>query len=127
MGGMNTAIDFAVYLLAIQFGAPVLLANYLSTSVALCVSFIANKQFTFKDTSKTKLSQISKFLAVTLFGLWVLQPIIIQAVIILGDSLPMPTTGLYVVGKIIATIVTLLWNYVLYNKIVFKHMDSKDT
>lgn len=124
VGCLNTAIDFGVYVVAIQFGSPVLLANYLSTSVALCVSFIANKQFTFKDNSKTKLSQIGRFLAVTLFGLWVLQPIVIQTVIVLGAALNIPNTSLYIIGKILATAVTLVWNYILYNKLVFTDKTS---
>ena len=52
VGGANTALDFLVLFLFVNLGVDKIVANYISTSVALIFSFFANKSFTFKNTDK---------------------------------------------------------------------------
>ncbi|MEP6710388.1 MAG: GtrA family protein [Candidatus Saccharibacteria bacterium] len=120
VGGINTTIDFVIFLTLSFFGLPVVAANIISTSVAFCFSFIANRKFTFQSTGTNLKRQIVLFLIVTLFGLWVLQPIIITFVQFgLKDS-SLPVWLILITGKILATVVTLIWNYLLYSRFVFK-------
>lgn len=125
VGGANTAIDFAV-LFALTFaGVDKIVANYASTSVALIFSFFANKSFTFKDKSGNAKKQFLLFLIITLAGLWVLQPIIIW----LSTSALEPYStnealNLFI-AKLIATVASLVWNYLLYSRLVFKKGGEK--
>lgn len=118
VGGVNTALDFGILFILTTFGVDKLVANFISTSIAFVFSFFANRSFTFKSSGALK-RQIIPFLVVTLTGLWILQPLIILGVTrllsILDDTLAL------LIAKLIATIVTLIWNYVLYSRVVFKH------
>lgn len=117
IGGINTAIDFGILFLLTALGLDKLVANFFSTSVAFVFSFFANRTFTFKSTGSAK-KQFLPFLIVTLIGLWVLQPLVIlgvtQLLHALNDSLAL------FIAKLIATIVSLVWNYILYSRFVFK-------
>lgn len=121
VGGANTALDFGIlFLLTSAFGVDKYVANYFSTGLSLIFSFFANKSFTFKDTSKNSKRQFAYFLGITLFGLWVIQPIIIKlSDLAFGSVITDPTLSL-LVGKLLATVASLIWNYVLYSRIVFK-------
>ena len=108
VGGTNTAIDFGLLFILNTLGLPRVLSNTISTGVAFIFSFFANRNFTFSANSGNIKKQMTLFIIVTLFGLWVIQPIIISLISNL------------LVGKIIATAVTLVWNYLFYSRLVFK-------
>lgn len=120
VGSANTAIDFGLLFAFVAFGLPVIASNFVSTSVALTFSFFANKTFTFKDDSKNHGSQLVNFLIITLFGLWVIQPIIIEGTKLLTSNLSLNNSVVLLIGKLLATAVTLIWNYLLYRKFVYK-------
>ena len=117
IGGINTAIDFGILFLLTALGLDKLVANFFSTSIAFVFSFFANRTFTFKSTGSAK-KQFLPFLAVTLTGLWVLQPLVILAITQLLHAIDQ-SLALFV-AKLIATIVSLIWNYILYSRFVFK-------
>jgi len=119
VGGLNTAIDFIVLFSLVALGLPAVGSNFISTTIALMFSFVANKSFTFQDTGKNSKTKLAYFLTITLFGLWVIQPILITATAYMISDLGIPDPIVLFVGKIIATIVTLIWNYLLYKKLVF--------
>ena len=108
VGGTNTAIDFGLLFILNTLGLPRVPSNTISTGVAFIFSFFANRNFTFSANSGNIKKQMNLFIIVTLFGLWVIQPIIISLISNL------------LVGKIIATAVTLVWNYLFYSRLVFK-------
>lgn len=117
IGGINTALDFGILFLLTALGLDKLVANFFSTSVAFVFSFFANRTFTFKSTGSAK-KQFLPFFAVTLTGLWVLQPLVILAITQLLHAIDQ-SLALFV-AKLIATIVSLIWNYILYSRFVFK-------
>jgi len=124
VGGANTALDFLVLFLFVNLGVDKIVANYISTTTALVFSFFANKSFTFKDKTGNAKKQFGLFLLVTLAGLWILQPIIIW---ISTNALEQYITNesvLLFVAKLIATVGSLIWNYLLYSRIVFKKADK---
>ena len=88
--------------------------------------FFANKKFTFRSTTKKIYRQIILFVIVTLFGLWVLQTIVISVAYPLLQSLEVTDEIALLIAKLIATVVSLIWNYLLYSRVVFKdeHADE---
>lgn len=120
IGGINTAIDFVVLFILVGLGVPTLISNIISTSTALTFSFFANKKFTFKATNKITRTQVLQFLGITLTGLWLIQPVIIFTVQFLFSGIALDAYVVLFIGKFLATIVTLVWNYLLYRAFVFK-------
>lgn len=118
VGIANTAIDFIVLLSLTAGGLPLVLSNILSTSVALTFSFFANRTFTFGSTGK-KRSQAVRFFLVTLVGLWVLQPIVLVLAVPALEGM-LSREASIVVAKLIATVVSMVWNYLLYDSLVFR-------
>lgn len=119
VGIINTAIDFGVLFLLVSLGMSSLIGNYISTTTALIFSFFANKKFTFKDNSKNRTAQIIKFLVVTLFGLWIIQPVIIEGFKFISEPTGMSSGLTLLIGKILATGASLIWNYILYSRFIF--------
>jgi putative flippase GtrA len=60
------------------------------------------------------------FVVVTLFGLWVLQTIVINLTMPLAKQIVGDQNIALLIAKLIATAVSLVCNYVLYSKLVFK-------
>lgn len=125
VGLANTAIDFGILFLLVHLGVDKIIANYISTSIALIFSFFVNRSFTFKSTSDNKKKQFALFIVVTLFGLWVLQPIVITLVSYAVTPLHLNNSLVLFGAKIIATCVSLVWNYIFYSRIVFKKIGDK--
>lgn len=117
IGVVNTALDFTLLLLLNSVGVNKYIANFISTSVAFIFSFFANRTFTFKSSGDAK-RQFIPFLAVTLSGLWILQPIIIWLSTPLFHSLNQDVSLL--LAKLVATVASLVWNYLLYSRLVFR-------
>jgi putative flippase GtrA len=120
VGGANTALDFILLFLFVNLGVDKILANYFSTGASLIFSFFANKSFTFKNKTGNAKKQFAAFLLVTITGLWVLQPIIIWLVTSMLESQITNESILLFIAKLIATIGSLIWNYLLYSRLVFK-------
>lgn len=121
IGGANTVIDFGILFVLKMLGVPVIAANIISTSVAFVFSFIMNRKYTFKSAGGDIKRELPLFIGVTLFGLWVLQNIVIWLIlpVIKGSGLPENTALLG--AKLAATCVSLVWNYIMYDRVVFKH------
>lgn len=121
VGSINTVIDFSIlFTLTTLFNVPKELANFISTFVAFLFSFFANKKYTFKSTSKNLKKQFLLFTIVTLFGLWVIQTIIITAITPVFTNLGVNKPAALLISKLIATAASLIWNYTLYSRVVFK-------
>jgi putative flippase GtrA len=120
VGTLNTSIDFGLLFLLKSLGLPVLTANVISSSTAFCFSFFANKKYTFQTSDTNVKREIILFLAVTLFGLWVLQPIAIVTITHLLVNSTLSDNIILLIAKLLATVVSLTWNYLLYSRVVFK-------
>ena len=119
VGGLNTAIDFGILFTLVVLGLPTFASNFVSTSVAMIFSFFANKSFTFRDTSQKTVKHIALFLIITIFGMWVIQPIIIQSIKLVLEPWVANEYVILLIGKILATIASLIWNYLMYRRFVF--------
>jgi putative flippase GtrA len=121
VGGINTAIDFVIlFSLFNLLGWPVFFSNIISTTAALVFSFYANKTFTFNDKSSNVKAKAASFIAITIFGLWIMQPIIIALTKSFLGNFILNDNMILAIGKIAATCVTLVWNYLMYRRFVFK-------
>ena len=120
VGAANTAIDFGLLFILRALGLPVISANVISTTAAFCFSFFANKKYTFKSRGGNLKRQIVLFVIVTLFGLWVLQNAVMQLVLLPLSGLGLSGETSLLIAKAIATLVSLVWNYIMYSRVVFK-------
>ena len=120
VGVVNTAIDFGILLALVRvFGLPTIGANYISTSFALIFSFFANKKFTFKNNDKTQVKQFIVFLSITLVGLWIIQPLVISGIELMIADFIINSSFKLIIAKLLATVASLIWNYLMYRKFVF--------
>jgi hypothetical protein cdiviTM7_02105 len=124
VGTINTIIDFGLLFLLTFLGLPKLTANTISTGTAFVFSFFANKKYTFKSTSKNIKYEMVSFVIVTLFGLWVLQNGTIWLITPLIKSFITNERISLFVAKLFATAISLIWNYCLYERIVFRKESS---
>jgi len=136
VGIAATAIDWVILFTLVALGSPSIPSNFVSTSVAMVFSFFTNKSFTFKAKNIAK-KRFVYFVIITIIGMWVIQPIIIEGVNMLlgpwftdgalvkwvGDLLGSWFKAKYLVlfiGKGLATAASLTWNYLMYREFVFK-------
>lgn len=121
VGMANTAVDFGILLTLTTLGVPAAVANYPSSTAAVIVSFFANKQYTFKTKGSNLKHEITLFLFFTLLAAWALQPLTIVVVQHLLAPTGLTATLTVLIAKVVATIATLIWNYLTYSRYVFKH------
>ena len=123
IGVVNTAIDFGLLFLLTHLGLNPIVANYISTGCAFVFSFIANRNYTFKAHGGKLRRQLVLFFVVTLSGLWILQPLILWGTNNALAFTDLNSSVLLFIGKLLASIVTLTWNYIFYSRLVFKTKD----
>ncbi len=137
VGIFNTALDFGIYniLTSKRFKLSRIHANIISTTIAMIFSFFANQRFVFKAQGGNLFLQIGSFYLVTAFGLYVLQNIIIHFLTYKWQSIPKLAIrivhGLNLnklfhdefvhknTVKLAATFVSLSWNFILFQYLVF--------
>jgi len=120
VGVANTGLDFLILFLLVALGMDKIVANYISTGTAFIFSFFVNKSFTFKSSGGNAKKQFVLFMVITMTGLWVIQPILIAGVTeLLGNTGWAPAFTLFV-AKMVASVASLIWNYIFYSRFVFK-------
>mgnify|MGYP000881041002 FL=1 len=122
VGGINTAIDIGLLFGLTTLGVPNLAANTVSTGLAFIFSFFANKSYTFRAQGDVR-RQLILFVVVTLAGLWGLQNAVIFCVSPILTSVIHTEPLVLLLAKIIATGASLVWNYCLYDRVVFRTTD----
>ncbi|MFZ1655106.1 MAG: GtrA family protein [Candidatus Moraniibacteriota bacterium] len=127
VGGINTGIDFAVLyglvtVTGITHGYELFILNAISFSVAVINSYFMNKYWTFEDKTKTQQEpfKFSQFLIISVIGIGINGGIL---TLITGNVIPLfgLSERLWVLfAKLMATGVSLVWNFVGYKLFVFK-------
>jgi putative flippase GtrA len=125
VGIANTALDFAILFLFVGLGLDKIAANYISTGIAFIFSFFVNKSFTFKSKGGNVKKQFLYFIVITIIGLWVIQPLLIGGISSLLVSTGWASGIILFTAKLIATIASLVWNYLFYSRLVFKKAEGK--
>ena len=125
IGVFNTVVDFSLLILLGYTGLNRVAANTISTGVAFTISFFFNRKYTFQSNSKNVVREIILFIAVTLFGLWVIQNVIIWLLApIIGAQFSVSTEISILTAKLFATVASLVWNYLMYDHVVFKNEEE---
>jgi len=119
VGGLNTIVDFGLMNLFRLF-LPLVVANTFSTGIAMIMSFFINKKWTFKSTGKNYLREVVLFFVFTIIGIWVIQNGFIWLIETFAPHFGLPDFIFANAAKIIASVPSLIWNYITYNKIVFR-------
>lgn len=128
VGVINTIVDFGTLnLLVLVFSVALAPANIASTTIAMLVSFMLNKNIVFRQTGSGAVRQFILFIAVTLVGIWLLQTVVVvQAYDALERLLhEQQQTGVLAwlilnTAKAIGVAVGIIWNYLWYSRFVFK-------
>lgn len=103
-----------------SLGFDVLIANIISSTLAFIFSFFANKKYTFQTTDTNVVREMVLFVIVTLSGLWLLQTFVIWLTLPLTTAILHDTSVALLASKLVATVTSMTWNYLLYSKLVFK-------
>jgi putative flippase GtrA len=129
VGIINTLVDVPTFVALHSAGVPVLAANIISTSLALIVSLLLNYHYTFRSRTLSK-ARVILYFAVTLAGIWIIQPLVITILLNLNGHMHYTTfiTNRYghakqidsLIAKLGSLAVSLLWNYLWYSRAVFK-------
>jgi putative flippase GtrA len=117
VGVSNTLVDFAVYFFLTRtilfFSANIYIANVLAFIIAATWSYVANRTWTFKVESPPSAQEALKFYFAT------------ASTFLLNMAtfyLTISTFGLYdLVAKLVATVVSMVSNFVLNKLWVFSH------
>lgn len=126
IGGFNTLVDFGIlnalmYITKTYKGNGLILLNIVSFSVAVINSYFLNKYWAFKDKSSVdREKQFVSFLAVSIIGV-VINTLIVRVVSTNIDPMFGLNQQIWTnIGKLLATGVSLIWNFVGYKFFVFK-------
>lgn len=124
-GFANTAVDFGVlnllmWMTNIYSGKTIFLLNSISFLVAVIHSYIWNKFWTFKSTEKNIAGQFLQFLIVSLIGIVINGAIVYTITTLVSPMFNLSSIAWANSAKVLATIVSLIWNFVGYKFIVFK-------
>jgi putative flippase GtrA len=122
VGIANTLVDLVIYTVLVSVGLPIVVANLISTSAGMALSFTLNRNFTFRAKGGNARTQAILFFAVTATGLWIVQPLMI----LLFNQVFTGLTGMLAIAvpKIAGLMFNLVWNYTLYSKLVFRQKET---
>ena len=111
VGVINTAVDFAVFVLLYRLADfDPLLANALAFLVAVTNSYLMNHHWTFQTGEDVSFSAYIRFVVLNAGGL----VIGTLTIVLLEGTMPLEF------AKIIAAFLTLIWNYTSSKLFVFK-------
>ncbi len=143
IGVINTLFDITILnTLVFLFGLVPLLANLISASISITMSYFLNHHIVFREKHPHSIDKFIKFFLITGISILALQSLTISLVthilganktIIYRTVVGLGLTNLSVkfvnlnTAKIIAVIIGMSWNYLFYKKIVFKtHINIED-
>ncbi|MEO5781310.1 MULTISPECIES: GtrA family protein [Arthrobacter] len=117
VGGASFAIDLGLLALLHEVGGVDLwIATPIAFLVSLVFNFLVQRKFTFQSSGRADVSLL-KYCALVVFNV-----IATDVVVIVVDGAGYP----YALGKVIATIATTVWNFLLYKHWIFKSPRRND-
>ena len=140
VGCFNTAFDIILLLTILKvFNWPPLVANSLSVSIAITVSYFLNHRIVFRQTGGYSLHKYVRFFLVTGLGVILIQDLVIylvtdklwvidktSTVMVFRHATSSRTIEL-LGAKLTAVLVGLTWNFLLYKYIVFRGHETTDS
>lgn len=111
VGVISTLVDFTIFFALLHsFSDSVLAANVVSYSCGILVSYTINRNLTFKDRAVNRVYGPILFFASGLIGLAINTIVVLTFV---GFAGPLA-------AKLIATVATFVWNYLVSNLLIFR-------
>lgn len=126
VGLINTGVDYIVLFAltkatGIYEGNGLIPLNAISFSAAVVNSYFLNKKWSFNDQSNSEgARKFSLFLVVSVIGAAINTGIVVLVSTKINPLLGLSQEQWLAVSKILATGVTLIWNFVGYKLLVFK-------
>ena len=126
IGGVNTAIDFAVLNIEIKLtgmtsGSGLFVLNTISFLVAVINSYFMNKYWTFQDVTRNREeTKFAQFIGVSLLGLGINSSIVAGITTFVAPVFGISPVLWANIAKLLATGISLIWNFVGYKLFVFK-------
>lgn len=129
VGAINTGIDFAVFnglmlITGIQSGAPVVVINTIAFCVAVINSYFLNKYWTFEErhsaAAPKEAVKFSTFLIVSILGAGINGSVVYALTTFVTAPLYLSATLFANVAKLIATVFSMMWNFIGYKLFVFR-------
>jgi putative flippase GtrA len=120
VGVANTATDVGLLYIGHKFfGLDIVIANTISTSAALLLSYNLHSNYTFKASSSRGMIW---YVSITLFGLWVVQNAVLSIFhTFFHQVLPYQNDDIItLLAKALAIASSMSWNYLWYSRIIFK-------
>lgn len=143
VGIINTFTDLTILNFLVFIGHLYsLVANLISATISITISYFLNRRLVFKDPNPRNLKQFIHFFLITGLSILAIQSVIISffthtvgikstfVVTVVRDigvnSISIKAINLNT-AKLIAVLVSMIWNFILYHKIVFKHVSEKNS
>jgi len=137
VGCFNTALDFI--LLNILFGLvgfPQLVANTISVTIGITISYFLNHKIVFRHKDKPGIKNYLRFFVITGFSAIIIQNLTIYLVtkaLPVSESTTIQIAGFSIaatvlelnIAKVVAILAGMSWNFLLYKHVVFKD-DTKE-
>lgn len=139
VGCFNTLLDTSLLLIMVKaFNWSPLIANSLSVSIAITVSYFLNHRIVFRQTGDYTLKKYAHFFLVTGLGVIIIQDLIIYLVTdkfwvisktttftLFQHAVSLKTTEL-LGAKWTAVLIGMFWNYLLYKYTVFRGHEAAE-
>ena len=139
VGVINTALDFTILNILVNFfDVTPLLANLISASVSISLSYFLNHRLVFRSDNKHTIKSFAHFFLATGAGILIIQTIVIYFLIHLlgtratGINYLINNSGLAKINnktinlnlaKLGAVLVAMVWNFLIYHYVIFKKKD----
>ncbi|CAN5356391.1 hypothetical protein BH11ACT8_BH11ACT8_09240 [soil metagenome] len=123
VGVVNTLLDLGLFLL-LHDELGIVLANFVSTSAGMTFSFVVNGLFTF-GAGRLTLRHALLFLATTGVVMWLLQPVVIHALLAAAGGLGFDQDATWVVllVKVASIGVSFVANFAAYRYVVWPNTE----
>jgi putative flippase GtrA len=138
VGSFNTLLDFTVLNLLVEVaGLPQLVANTCSVSLGLTISYFLNHRLVFRHPQKYSLKSYLHFMLVSGLGIIIIQNSVLYIASrtslahthhlahLLLFNISDKTLALNC-GKAVAVLVGMVWNFLFYKYVVFRHKDQPE-
>jgi putative flippase GtrA len=125
VGAFNSVIDIGLFMFLMNMNVAMYIANFVSTTIALCSSFALNRQYTFRVKGGSIIWHAITFMGATGISLWVIQPLVIHFATPIMPSVLSFIDTKELFAKVLAIATGMVWNYLMYSRFVFRDKGTR--